>query len=99
MAVIFFFILAGQWFVLVGRGTFFDLFPGQIDEKHFPFGIKVAKSVRRNEDKAPGQPSTSVSDHVAHRPIILVIEIEIPHVPDFAVARAQFLALAFLNAV
>ena len=87
MPVKFLFVLAGQRLVLINGGTVFNLLAGQIDEKHFPFGIKVTQGLSGNQHPASWKPSTGIGYQIANGPTF-VIEIEVLYVPDLAIGRA-----------
>ena len=96
--MIFLFVLARHGLVLIDGRALFDLLPGEINEKHLSLRIKMAKRMRRNQHQATAEPSTSVSDHIAHGPIFIV-EVEVSDVPNLAVGGPQFFSVTLLNAV
>ena len=98
MPVKFFFVLARHRLVLVNRGTVFNLFSRQVDEEHFPFGIKMTQGLSGNQHPTSREPAPGVGHQIAHGPI-LIIEIEVLDVPDLAVGRAKLLSVSLLNAL
>ena len=52
MTVIFLFVLARHGLVLIDGRALFDLLPGEVNEKHLSFRIKMTQRMRRNQDLA-----------------------------------------------
>ena len=98
MPVKFLFVLTGQWLVFLNGRAVFNLFPGQINEKHFPIRIKVTQGLNGDQHPTSREPSTGVGHQVAHRPTF-IIEIEVLDVPDLAIGRAKLFSVSFLNAL
>lgn len=92
VAVILFFILSRHRFVRVDGRAVLDLVAGQVDEEGFAGVMKFAKGVGREQHFTPRQPGTGVGDQVAHHPV-LVVEIEVLHVADFAIRGSEFIAV------
>ena len=92
ISVILLFVLSRHRLVRLNRRAVLNLFPGQIHEQELSGLMETAEGMGRDEHLPPRQPGTRVRDHITNRPV-LIVKIEILHMADFAIRRAEFVSV------